>query len=180
MLEEWRHAFELVEAPPVSVRGTIVSSTAVRQRVQEGQVSRACRLLGRWFELEGRIVSGAGRGRSVTVPTLNLEPENEIVPQRGVYLTRIEMDGRSADAITNIGTRPTFGDGEQTIETFVLHGNVSTNSFLARLQFLRRVRDERHFDSPQLLRAQIERDVQAAKTFFRRLQATSNARIHSN
>ncbi len=66
-------------------------------------------MLGRWFEIEGRIVSGEGRGRNVTVPTLNLEPDNELVPRGGVYITRTAMDsGDFVDSITNIGTRPTF------------------------------------------------------------------------
>ena len=124
-LKHWRREFEVIEVPSVSARGSVVSSTLIRQRVQEGKVSQACRLLGRWFELEGPIVPGAGRGRNVTVPTLNLAPENELIPHQGVYITRTEMDGGPwVDSITNIGTRPTFGGGAQTIETFVLHGSV--------------------------------------------------------
>src|SRR5262245_57470492 len=124
-LRRWRHEFELVEIPPVIARGTIVSSTHVRRYVQEGSVSRARRLLGRWFEIEGRIVGGAGRGRTVTVPTLNLQQENELIPRQGVYITRIALDsGNFVDSITNIGVRPTFEDNSQTIETFVLGARV--------------------------------------------------------
>ena len=155
-LKQWRDKLEVIEVPSVSTRSTLVSSTQIRRRIQQGQVSRACRLLGRWFELEGRIVPGEGRGRNVTVPTLNLEPENELVPSQGVYITRTELDGGPlVDSITNIGTRPTFGGGAQTIETFVLQGSVPTAALMSRLQFLRRIRDERQFDSPALLRAQI-------------------------
>ena len=182
-LKEYRSKFEVIEVPPVSLRGSVVSSTQVRQRIQAGKVSQAGRLLGRWFEIEGRIVAGAGRGRSVTVPTLNLEPENELVPAQGVYVTRTGsgLDGDSyADSITNIGTRPTFGGGPQTIETFVLQGSVPGAGATSRLQFLGRVRDERQFDSPELLREQIGRDVHAAMKFFRRLQTRNDARIHSN
>jgi len=168
-LKQWRHEFEVIEVPSVSTRGSLVSSTKIRQFIKEGRVSQACRLLGRWFELEGRIVEGDGRGRSVTVPTLNLEPENELVPRPGVYITRTASgDEPSTDSITNIGTRPTFGGGAQTIETFVLQG-VAGEPTTSRLQFLRRIRDEQKFDSPLLLREQIGRDVQAAMTFFRRL-----------
>ena len=180
-LQRWRHEFGLVEIPPVAARGIVASSTHVRRRILEGQVSRACRMLGRWFEIEGRIVSGEGRGRNVTVPTLNLEPENELVPRGGVYITRTAMDsGDFVDSITNIGTRPTFNGSSQTIETFVLHAPVRPDIGRARVQFLKRVRDERRFDSPDLLREQIGRDVQTAKRFFRMLQAGPNARIHSN
>jgi riboflavin kinase/FMN adenylyltransferase len=180
-LKEWRHEFEVIEVPFVSTRGTVVSSTQIRRRIQEGEVSRACRLLGRWFEIEGRIVAGAGRGRNVTVPTLNLQAENELVPRQGVYVTRTEMDGGPyVDSITNIGTRPTFGGGAQTIETFVLHGSVPIGTATSRVQFLRRVRDERQFDSPELLREQIGRDVESAVKFFRRLHSRNDARIHTN
>jgi riboflavin kinase / FMN adenylyltransferase len=180
-LRRWQQEFELVQIPPVVARGVVVSSTHVRQRIQEGRVSRACRLLGRWFEIEGAIVGGAGRGRSVTVPTLNLEPDNELVPRQGVYITRTAMDsGNFVDSITNIGVRPTFDGNSQTIETFVLRDQVPETIQRARLQFLRRVRDEKRFDSPELLREQIGRDVQTARRFFRMLGAEANARIHSN
>jgi riboflavin kinase / FMN adenylyltransferase len=184
-LRRWSKEFDLVEIPPVSTRGVIVSSTHVRRRIQDGRVSGACRLLGRWFEIEGRIIPGAGRGRKVTVPTLNLEPENELIPNQGVYITRTSMDagvgsGDFVDSITNIGTRPTFEGNSQTIETFVLHTTVPEGTRRARIKFLKRIRDERRFDSPELLREQIGRDVQVAATFFRRLQAGTHARIHSN
>jgi len=180
-LQRWRHEFELEEIAPVTSRGVIASSTHIRQRIQEGRVSRACRILGRWFEIEGRIASGEGRGRNVTVPTLNLEPENELVPGSGVYITRTAMDsGSFVDSITNIGTRPTFNGTSETIETFVLNAPVAPTVSRMRLQFLKRVRDERRFDSADLLRAQIGRDVQTAKRFFRMLQAGADARIHSN
>ena len=179
--QRWRHEFGFVEIPPVASRGTIASSTHVRHRIREGQVSRACRMLGRWFEIEGRIVAGAGRGRNVTVPTLNLEPDNELLPRSGVYITRAAMDSSDyVKSITNIGTRPTFNGTSQTIETFVLHDAVPQAVHRVRLQFLKRVRDERRFDSPELLREQIGRDVDTATRFFRMLQAGANARIHSN
>jgi riboflavin kinase/FMN adenylyltransferase len=107
-------------------------------------------------------VVGAGRGRAVTVPTLNLEPENELVPRQGVYITRTALDsGSFVDSITNIGVRPTFGDNSQTIETFVLRAPVPEDTRRARLQFLGRLRDERRFDSPELLREQIGREFRA-------------------
>jgi riboflavin kinase/FMN adenylyltransferase len=181
-LKQWRHEFELVEIAPVMSRGVNVSSTNVRQRIQDGRVSRACRMLGRWFEIEGRIAAGEGRGRNVTVPTLNLDPDNELVPRAGVYITRTAMDASAAfvDSITNIGTRPTFNGSSQTIETFVLDAAVPATIERIRLQFLKRVRDEKRFDSPELLREQIGRDVQVARRFFRMLQAGANAGIHSN
>ena len=167
-LRQFGSNFEIMEVPAVSVRGTTVSSSRIRQLVNAGSVSRACRLLGRWIEIEGKIVSGAGRGRTMKVPTLNMEPENELIPGRGVYITRIALDGGVfLDAVTNIGIRPTFNETALTIESFVLSGTIPDEVSVARLDFLHRLRDERKFDSPDELRAQIAVDVRRAQKFFR-------------
>jgi riboflavin kinase/FMN adenylyltransferase len=171
----------LVEVPPVAFRAFSASSTLIRKYVINGEVSQAARLLGRWFEIEGQIVSGAGRGRNVTVPTLNLDPANELLPAFGVYVTRISLDGGPfLDAVSNIGVRPTFGENIPTIETFVL-GNAVPSARTARLQFLHRIREEKRFDSSELLARQIGRDVQATLKFFRRLiHLEGHARTHSH
>ena len=103
----------------------------------------------------------------------------ELLPERGVYVTRMSLDGGSnyLDAVTNVGVRPTFGEGKFAIETYVLHDPVLLTARTARLQFLRRIRDERRFDSPELLRQQIARDVRTAKRFFGLLG--SHVRTHS-
>src|SRR5262249_17670465 len=170
-LREFKSHFEVLEVAPVRVRGTIVSSSRIRELVDTGEVSAACRLLGRWIQIEGKIVSGAGRGRTLQTPTLNLEPENELIPRVGVYVTRISVDGGFfMNAVTNVGFRPTFGETELTIETFVLNDPVLANAEKARLDFLYRLRDERKFATPEELRAQIAVDVQRAQKFFRLLQ----------
>ncbi|HEY2382271.1 MAG TPA: bifunctional riboflavin kinase/FAD synthetase [Terriglobia bacterium] len=169
-LRQFKPDFEIIEVPAVRVRGTIVSSSRIRELVGAGRVSKACRLLGRWIGIEGKIVSGAGRGRTMKVPTLNLEPANELIPAAGVYITRIALDnGRMLDAVTNIGTRPTFNETSLTVETFVLNAPVPEDAVTAQLDFLHRLRDERKFDSPEELRAQIAIDVRRAEKFFRRV-----------
>jgi riboflavin kinase/FMN adenylyltransferase len=166
-LRRWKSHFELIEVAPVRARGMNVSSTLIREQIAEGAVGRARWLLGRVVELEGRIVEGVGRGRRLTVPTFNLEAENELLPQRGVYVTRISLDGGPyLEGVTNIGVRPTFGEGAPTIETHALSGSVPAAASRARLQLLRRLRDERRFDSPAALSAQIAHDVRQARRFF--------------
>src|ERR1051326_3085139 len=86
-LRRFSEHFEIIEIAPVRLRGMVVSSTSIRQLVAEGAVSRACRLLGRWLEIEGRVVAGAGRGRTMQVPTVNIETDNELIPKNGVYVT---------------------------------------------------------------------------------------------
>ena len=94
--------------PPVAVRGNRVSSTGIRELIRAGRISQANRLLGRYYSLQGRVVSGAGLGRTVLFPTLNLEAQNEILPGKGVYATLACFNGESHEAVTNVGTRPTF------------------------------------------------------------------------
>jgi riboflavin kinase/FMN adenylyltransferase len=170
-LREFGDHFEVIEVPPVRVRGTIVSSSRIRELTAAGEVSGACRLLGRWIRIEGKIVSGAGRGRTMEVPTFNLEPENELLPKVGVYVTRISLDGGPfLNSVTNIGFRPTFNETKLTVETFVLGKGVPEHVARARLDFLYRLRDEKKFDSPGELRTQIALDVRRSQKFFRLLR----------
>src|SRR5262249_31084999 len=98
---------------------------------------------------------------------LNGEADNELIPGRGVYISRIALDGGPVmDAVTNVGIRPTFDESSLTIETFVLHDTVPEGVVGARLEFLHRLRDEKRFDTPDDLRAQIGVDVRRAQRFF--------------
>jgi riboflavin kinase/FMN adenylyltransferase len=159
----------------VSCRGRVVSSSGIRELVQAGKVARAARFLQHPYALEGEVVSGRGVGSKQTVPTLNLAPGPELVPGRGVYVTRttsLEDAGRAWESITNVGYRPTFGASDQlTVETFLLEPLAGPAPRRIRVEFLWRVRDERQFETPELLRAQILRDVAAARRYFRRRRA---------
>jgi riboflavin kinase / FMN adenylyltransferase len=169
---------EVIEVPPVEVRGGIVSSTRVRELIAEGRISRVCRLLGRWPELEGPIVSGAGRGRTVTVPTLNLRADNELLPAKGVYITKISLDGGPfLNAMTNVGIRPTFSESAITVETFVLNDPVPQSVVSARVRFIKRLRDEQRFETPEALRRQIATDIARTQRFLRRLSSFGHGRI---
>lgn len=160
--------------PAVACRGRIVSSSGIRELAQSGDVSAAARLLLRPYAVEGEVVSGRGVGSKQTVPTLNLATQAELIPASGVYVTctRDLDDGRRWNSITNIGYRPTFGASDElTIETFLLERLDGGTPRRIRVEFLRRVREERKFGSPEELRAQILKDVGAAQRYFRRLKA---------
>jgi len=159
-----RDGFEVIVVDPVNVRGERVSSSLVRERVLAGGVARAARLMARPFELEGNVVPGQGIGSTQTVPTLNLDPNSEVLPRDGVYVTRTRdlAGARVWDSITNVGMRPTFGGTSLTVETFLLSPYEAPAPQRIRVQFLWRVRDERKFDSPELLKAQILQDVARA------------------
>ncbi len=156
---------------PVSVRGEVVSSSAIRSYVSAGQVSRPARLLGRCFSLRGPVVSGHGIGARQTVPTLNLLPVPGLVCPRGVFVTETldVKSGQSWPSITNVGVRPTFDNAEDvTIETFLL-SPVETAPAEIEVQFRRFVRFERQFPTPEALKAQIFQDVARAQAYWRRI-----------
>lgn len=150
-------------------RGQVVSSTSVRNALQSGDPRLARHLLGRPFALTGRIVRGAGIGRKQTVPTLNLQPDNSVLPANGVYITCAKdlASGREWESITNVGTRPTFEGAGVTVESFLLSPYDGMEPAQLRLAFLARVRAERKFSSAEALKEQIFADVAKANRFFR-------------
>ena len=172
-----RLGFEVRLLETVRWRGRRVSSGEVRKLVAAGDMGTAGRLLERPYAISGEIVHGHGIGSKQTVPTLNLHTEAQVIPARGVYVTRTSETGGSRrwNSITNIGYRPTFGnDDALSIETFLLNPEDAplegATPERIRLEFLRRVRDERKFESPEALKAQILRDVGRAKAYFRRVR----------
>src|SRR5712691_2169635 len=173
-----KHGFDVVIVPPVVYRGEVVSSTIIRREVAAGDVSHAARLLGRPFALTGEVVSGTGTGRRFTFPTLNLATEQELLPARGVYVTRTCLDGetRSHRSVTNIGVRPTFNGSSLTVETHLLDAELAAAPKRMEVRFWKRLREEKKFSGPEELRAQIARDIAHARTFFARLRRSRSIR----
>jgi riboflavin kinase / FMN adenylyltransferase len=161
-----QHNFEVEIVPPVEIEGTVVSSTAARNAIVAGQVKQAAQLLGHPFSLTGKIRSGEGRGRAILFPTLNLDPEQELLPKLGVYATESAIEGRLYPSVTNVGTRPTFDGHGVTVESHLLgfHGEMMQATMEVR--FHARLREEKKFSGPEQLRAQIARDISAARDFF--------------
>jgi riboflavin kinase/FMN adenylyltransferase len=162
---------------PLQIRGMDVSSSLIRQLVSAGDVRRARWLLGRPFSILSTAAPGRGIGSRLTVPTINLAPYDGLVPATGVYITRMEVAAGTQgafcfDAVTNVGTRPTFADASFAIESHLLDFRPLdlTETTPLRLSFLARLRDERQWPSPEALREQIGRDVQAARRYLRRLK----------
>ncbi|MBZ5578427.1 MAG: bifunctional riboflavin kinase/FAD synthetase [Acidobacteriia bacterium] len=166
--------FETETIPSVFWRGRLVSSSEIRQAILAGRVALAARLLQHPYGLEGEVVKGHGVGAQQTVPTLNLATPAEVIPERGVYLTRTaDLDqAREWNSISNVGYRPTFGASDAlSIETFLLDPLEDLPPHRIRVEFLCRVRDERRFENPEALKAQILRDVRVAGRYFRRVKA---------
>jgi riboflavin kinase / FMN adenylyltransferase len=169
-----RLGFETMIVPAVTWRGRVVSSSGIRELILAGRVSLAARCLQHAYALEGQVVSGRGVGSKQTVPTLNLAPEAEVIPARGVYVTHTRdlEEKRTWDSITNVGYRPTFGSSEDlSIETYLLGPLDGAGPRRIRVEFLWRIRDERKFSTPEALRAQILKDARSAGSYFRRVRS---------
>jgi len=163
------HGYEVEEVPPVLHEGEPVSSTRIRRRLAEGDVEGAGALLGRPFTLTGPVVRGAGRGEEMSTPTANLDFGNGCVPAPGVYVTRARVGGEWHRSVSNVGYRPTFGgDEDLTVEAHLLDPPEGLDLYGEgiELAFLKRLRDERAFEDPDALQAQIRRDIQRTRAFF--------------
>jgi len=162
----------------VVVDGAPVSSTRIRRALERGSIGEANAMLGREYELDGLVARGDRLGHQIGVPTINLEPENELPPADGVYVTEIEIRsfGRRFPSVSNIGRRPTlYEDYATTIETYVLDFSADVYGEKVRLFFLERLREERKFPSMMDLKAQIQNDVSATRDYFARRARPSDA-----
>jgi riboflavin kinase/FMN adenylyltransferase len=152
---------------PAGLGGLTVSSTAVRGLLGRGQVSRAARMLGRPYEIAGRVVPGRRRGRRLGFPTANLETANEILPE-GVFITETVRGGKAYASVTSIGTNPTFGAHPLSVETLLLDFRGSLYGAAVTVRFLRKLRPTRTFSGADALAARIRRDVEEARAWFAR------------
>ena len=141
-----------------------VSSTSIRNLVTAGHVSRAKKLLGRDYQVCGKVVKGKSRGASLLgFPTANIEPVDELIPKVGVYAVKVIIDGKMYNGVTNIGYNPTFGDNQFSVETHILDFSGDLLGKTIKINFVERLRYERTFKSYKDLSDQIARDVTQAR-----------------
>jgi riboflavin kinase / FMN adenylyltransferase len=149
--------------PPLTVEGVPVSSSEVRTALQRGDVAAAARFLGRPYAIEGTVTSGAGRGRTLGFPTANVAPDGDLLIPRGVYGCLAHVEGFLHPSVVNIGVRPTFAETTLAIEAYLLDFTGDLYGRRMRLDFVLRLREEMRFPSVEDLKAQIARDVAAAR-----------------
>lgn len=157
--------FEVQNA--VTLDGEKVGSNRIRKMITEGEVEKAGRHLGRPYMIEGLVVPGEARGRSIGFPTVNLQTDFELIPKRGVYITSVGIDGVERPAVTNIGYNPTFDGIHRTIETHILDFSGDLYGREVAVHFLRRLRDEVKFQNADELKKHIWADVEEARNYFR-------------
>ncbi|MEK6256034.1 MAG: bifunctional riboflavin kinase/FAD synthetase [Chloroflexota bacterium] len=158
--------FDIEEIPPVKVNDQIVSSSAIRQLLSQGDILTANELLGHPFSLSGEVIQGDGRGRTIGFPTANISVADEhLVPANGVYVCMVNYDGKSYQAVTNIGVRPTFDtkSSKPIIEAHILDFDTDIYNKNIHLQFIERLRGEQQFTSIDELVAQIQEDITKAR-----------------
>ncbi|MDX6444222.1 MAG: riboflavin kinase / adenylyltransferase [Blastocatellia bacterium] len=162
-----RLGFLADEVPELRLRSRRVSSSRIRELLQQGRVNLVRRMLGRPYGVEGMVVRGAERGAGLGFPTANLHPQNRVIPRTGVYVTATLINDQWRRSVTNIGTQPTFdSDNESSVETFVMNWSGDLYGDVLRVRFLHRLRDEKKFSSVDDLKLQIERDVKRAHHYF--------------
>lgn len=151
---------------PVQYEGKVLSSTRVRQSILRGDVEHACRLLGRHFNMEGRVVHGDQRGNSLGFATANIETDKELLPLDGVYAGKVKYNEVVHNAVINIGYKPTFGENSLSIEVHILDFEGDLYHENMRVYFVARLRDEQKFPGTDELIKAIKNDIQRARSIL--------------
>lgn len=146
------------------LEGEVISSSAIRQMLAEGRIDKVEQMLGRRFHLEGKVVVGDQRGRTLGFPTANIKVQPEqAMPKDGIYVTVTRATGRKLPSVTNIGVRPTFGGLKHLIETYILDFNGNLYGKKIRVELVERLRDEIRFKDVNHLVEQLKVDVSRAR-----------------
>ena len=165
-----RYGFRAEKIDPVRYKEFVVSSTRIRRLVGEGRVDEAGALLGHSYSIDGTVMRGDQRGRTIGFPTANVCSENELLPPHGVYATTARIRDVVHASVTNVGVRPTVDDsGRTTVETHIFNFDRDLYGAPLRLGFVQRLRDERAFDTLDQLKTQIAADCARARMLFDRL-----------
>ena len=154
---------------------TVISSTNIRRLISMGRLSKANSLLTEEYAIYGKVVKGKRVGRKLGIPTLNqkLNPISVKLPY-GVYLTKVEVKGKTYKAVTNIGICPTFGNREERAESHIIENGAKIPKDFAgyaRVVFYKKLRDEVQFENPKQLKEQIKSDISACRAYFAKNKA---------
>lgn len=159
--------FSVEVIPPYTINGEVVSSTLIRQALTQGDMEKVRRLMGHYFQIGGKVIASDRRGRILGFPTANLDIKpQQALPGNGIYATITQVDDKQFPSATNIGTRPTFGEGEKNVETHLLYYEGDLYGKEIRVEFMQKLRDEQHFPSSEELKAQIRKDIREVEAIL--------------
>ena len=159
--------FSVEVIPPYTINGEVVSSTLIRQALAQGDMGKVRRLMGHYFQIGGKVIASDRRGRILGFPTANLDIKpQQALPGNGIYATITQVDDKQFPSATNIGTRPTFGEGEKNVETHLLNYKGDLYGKEIRVEFMQKLRDEQRFPSSEELKAQIRKDIREVEAIL--------------
>ena len=160
---------ECIVVPPVYIGDKLVSSTAIRRLIKEGDMEGTAQMLGRPFSIDFPVVKGKQLGRTIGIPTINQNfPDGHVIPKGGIYACTVDVAGETLLGVANVGTRPTIVNDTHAVncETHIINYNGWLYGKNIKVAFHHRLRDEIRFDGIEALRAQIERDIAATVNYF--------------
>jgi len=161
-----RFDFQVHSIPAVSKQGMIASSSLIRSLLREGKIEKANLLLGRPYEIEGKVIKGKSRGKALGFPTANIETKNEIIPA-GIFISTVGIGLETYPSLTNVGNCPTFSQREINIESYIINFNKDLYGKTIRIRFIKKIRKEIKFKTQDDLAAQIKKDLQVAKKYLK-------------
>ena len=161
-----RHGFRVHIIEPITIEGRVVSSSIIRQWIQQGSVDEAALLLGRLYSIAGTVVEGYQKGRELGFPTANVRSTNELLPGRGVYAVMVDWREQRYEGVANIGFNPTFGRTQLSVEIHLFNFSQQLYEEVVEVSFVKKIRDERAFPSVADLVKQIGQDVHTAQTLL--------------
>ena len=168
MHEGLKHGFGIHVQEPYVIDGVVVSSTYIRQLIEEGRMEEAAKFMGRMYSVSGEIIVGNKLGRTIGFPTCNILVDDTMTtPPNGVYITTCTIDGVTRSSVTNVGVKPTIGTYEKNIETHIFDFNEDVYGKQIRVDFIKHTRGEQKFDGLDALKKQIESDSIEARVWHR-------------
>lgn len=166
--------FDVSVMDPVSIDGSVVSSTLIRGLIAQGEMEECSRYLGRNYAIGGRVIEGNHIGRTIGFPTCNITvDETMVAPANGVYVTNCRVDGQLHPSITNVGSKPTIGMYHKNVETHLLDFSGNLYGREIRVEFLKKLRDERKFENVEALAEEIQRNCRTAREYHGMLKKQS-------
>ncbi|MBI5408694.1 MAG: bifunctional riboflavin kinase/FAD synthetase [Nitrospirae bacterium] len=163
-----KYGFEVAVVEEITLKNVTISSSGIRTLIAKGKMDEAASLLGRNYSVEGIVVEGAKRGKSLmNIPTANLLTANELLPKDGVYAVTVEINGKKYGGATNIGCNPTFEEKKFSFETHVLDFEGELLGKTIKVNFIKRLRDEMKFSSVESLASQIKKDIEDVRNVLK-------------
>ncbi len=164
-----RYGFMVDETETLMIDGERVSSTRIRESIQQGDFEKAAELLGRPYSLSGRIAHGQKLGRELGYPTINIKMGDKTLIVKGIFAVNVKgLDNRMLEGVASIGTRPTVNGVDTILEVYILDFDRDVYGYSVEVNFLHKIRNEEKFDSLEELAAHIAQDTEKAKAYFKR------------